>query len=113
MGGKKRLTLSQMRRAQERKGKEEKKEVKKEKGGAAAAGTKAAAGILPPDPGQKGVVEKLRKVKALTPYAVATSLDLRVGAARHLLQELESRGAVELVSGSRNLKVYRVADQPK
>jgi len=102
VGGKKKLTFKQMERMQER---EQKKE-----GGSGAPVTKKAAGIFPPDPGSKGVVEKLRKMKALTPYTVASSLDLRLSAAKHLLRELERQGTVECVSRGKNLRIYKMAD---
>jgi ribosomal protein S25 len=45
----------------------------------------------------------------LTPYAVATRYGIRISAAKDFLEQLESNGAVQLVSGSHNLKIYKPA----
>lgn len=103
MGGKKKLTLKKMARIQKR-------EQSKEGGSGASVTKKAVAGIFPPDPGKKGVVDKLRKMKVLTPYTVASSLDLRLSAAKHFLRDLERQGTVECVSRGKNLKIYKMAD---
>jgi ribosomal protein S25 len=49
-------------------------------------------------------------MKALTPYTVATRFDLRLSVAKDFLEDLERRGIVEYVSGSKNLKVYKPLD---
>ncbi len=106
MGGKKKLTLKQMQRMQARQ--REKKESKsKESAGSAA---KKSLGIFPPDPKSKKVIDELKKMKVLTPYGVASRLDLRLSVAKHFLRELERRGAIEYVSGSKNLKIYKFPD---
>jgi len=108
MGGKKKLSLKQIEKAQVR-------TQSRKEGGASKSGggseTKAkAVGIFLPDPKNKKVIGELKKIKALTPYAVASSLDLRLSTAKHFLEELEKQGAVEYVSGSRNLKIYKFTD---
>ncbi len=104
MGGKKKLTLKQMERMQ-------KKEPKgKEKGSGGSATEKKVAGIIPPDPRSKEVADQLKKMRVLTPYAVATRFDLRLSVARDFLEELEKQGIVEFVSGSKNIKVYKPSD---
>ncbi len=62
-------------------------------------------GIVPPD--TEKVLPQIRKMKAITPYTVASRLDLRLSAAKDLLQELEREGKIEYVSGSKNLKIYK------
>lgn len=103
MGGKKRLTLKQMERMQKRKG--EKKEGKS--GGPA---QKKPAGIIPPNPRSEKVIGELKKMKALTPYMVASRFDLRLSVAKSLLKKLEQRGVIKYVSGSDNLKIYKFPD---
>lgn len=101
MGSKKRLTLKQMEKTTK------KKKVQKESGSSRFAIEKRSIGIVSPDPKSGKVVDQLKKMKVLTPYTVATRLDLRLSVARSLLKELEKQGAVEFVSGSKNLKIYR------
>ncbi len=108
MGGKKRLSLKQIEKAQVR-------SRSRKEGGAPRSGsgskTKAQSiGIFMPDPKSKRVIGELKKMRVLTPYTVASSLDLRLSTAKHFLEELEKRGAVEYVSRSRSLKIYKFTD---
>jgi len=54
------------------------------------------------------LISKLRDMKAVTPYELASAYGIRVSVANDLLEELERRRIVRLVSRSRNLKVYAV-----
>ena len=104
MGGKKKLTLKQMERTQVKK---DEQKGRKSSGGSAA---EKKPGIVLPDPKSEKIIGELKKIKALTPYAVASRFDLRLSLARDLLEELERRGVIEYVSGSRNIKIYKLAD---
>lgn len=107
MGGKKKLSLKQMERSQAR------SQSRKEGGTPKPGGSETKAksiGIFLPDPQSKKVIGELKKMKVLTPYSVASSLDLRLSTAKQFLEELENQGAVEYVSGSRNLKIYKFTD---
>jgi len=106
MGGKKKLTFKQMERAQAKKDQERGRERKERRTGGSTP-EKKSIGIIPPDPKSEKVMGELKKMKALTPYAVATHFDLRLSVAKDFLEELERRGMVEYVSGSKNLKVYK------
>jgi len=105
MGGKKKLTLKQMERMQEKKDDREKKGGK---GGGMP--EKKAPGIVPPDPKSEKVVGEIKKMKALTPYTVATRFNLRLSVAKDLLDELAQRGVIQYVSGGKSLKIYKPAD---
>ncbi|KPV64029.1 MAG: 30S ribosomal protein S25e [Candidatus Bathyarchaeota archaeon BA2] len=105
MGGKKKLTLKQMERIQARRNRE-----RKERKSGGSTPEKKSAGIIPPDLESKKVIGELKKIRALTPYAVATRFDLRLSVAKDFLEELERRGIVEYISGSKNLKIYRPLD---
>ncbi len=48
-------------------------------------------------------------MNVLTPYAVASRFNIRISAAKDFLEQLEAVGAVELVSGSHTIKVYKPA----
>jgi len=103
MGGKKKLTMKQMERMQE------KKDEKRERGGGAGS-EKKPSGIVPPDPKSEKVLGELKKMRALTPYTVASRFNLRLSVAKDLLDELAQRGLIEYVSGSKNIKIYRPVD---
>jgi len=104
MGGKKKLTMKQMERMQARRDQERKERR------LASATEKKSIGIVPPDPKSEKIIGELKKMKALTPYTVATRFDLRLSVAKDFLEELERRGIVEYVSGSKNLKIYKPLD---
>jgi len=104
MGGKKKRSLKQMAKSQE------KKADKKQKRGAGPSGEKKAIpGITTPNLGEKFESE-LKKMKVITPYSVASRFDLRLSVARDFLRELERKGMVTFVSKSRNLRIYKPAD---
>ena len=104
-GGKKKLTLRQMQRIQARRDRE-----RRERRLARSTTEKRSIGIILPDPKSKKVIGELKKIRALTPYTVATRFDLRLSVAKDFLEELERRGIVEYVSGSKNLKIYKPLD---
>jgi small subunit ribosomal protein S25e len=104
MGGKKKLSLKQMERMQD------KKDEKEKKGKGGGMPEKKAPGIVPPDPKSDKVVGEIKKMKALTPYQVATRFNIRLSVAKDLLDELAQRGVIQYVSGSKSLKIYKPAD---
>ena len=103
MGGKKKLGLKQMERMQEKKDEEDKK--KKEKTGPPR--EKKPLGIVPPDLKNEKIIGDLKKMHVLTPYAVASRLNIRISAAKDFLEQLEDNGTIQLVSGSHNIKIYK------
>ncbi|MCS7115549.1 MAG: hypothetical protein RMJ15_05895 [Nitrososphaerota archaeon] len=107
MGGKKKLSLKQMERMQMRKDEEEKKKKEKDK---AVVKEKKLAGILFPDLKDEKIVEELKKMRVVTPYTVASRFNIRISVAKDLLEQLEDDGAVQLVSGNHNIKIYKAAD---
>jgi len=105
-GGKKKLTIKQMQRIQARRDQER----RERKSSRSAAEKKKGIGIIPPDFKSEKVIDELKKMRALTPYAVASRFDLRLSVAKDFLEELERRKIVEYVSGSKNLKIYKPLD---
>ncbi len=102
MGGKKKQSLRQMEKAQKQKSEKREKRVS-----AAPGEKKSIPGIsLPKLEGEK-LMGELKKMKVLTPHAVASRFNLRLSIARDFLGELEREGLVEFVSKSRNLKIYK------
>ena len=55
------------------------------------------------------LINEIKKMKVVTPFAVASKFDLRISVAKDLLEEHERKKIIELVSRSRKTKVYKVA----
>ena len=105
MGGKKKVGIKQMEKQQVTKEDEAKEAKKKEKAGPPK--ERKAVGIMPPDAKNEKIVGEIKKMNVLTPYAVATKYNVRISIAKDFLEQLETNGAVQLVSGSHNLKIYK------
>jgi small subunit ribosomal protein S25e len=103
-GGKKKLTLAAIERSQEKK-----PEKKKDSKSSGSGSERRAPDVFVPDASGK-IVDEMKKLKVLTPYVVATRFNLRLSVAKDFLEELEKKGAVQLVSRSRNVRVYRPAN---
>ena len=105
MGGKKKIGLKQMERMQSKNDKEQSKKEKKEK--APVREKKTTINVIPPDAKNAKLVAEVKKMNVLTPYAISTKYNVRISAAKQFLSQLEENGAVQLVSGSHNIKVYK------
>jgi small subunit ribosomal protein S25e len=105
MGGKKKVGLKQMEKQQVKE--DEKEAKKKEKAGPSK--ERKAVGIMAPDAKNERIVGEIKKMNVLTPYAVATRYNIRISTAKDFLEQLEANGAVQLVSGSHNFKIYKPA----
>jgi small subunit ribosomal protein S25e len=108
MGGKKKLGIKQMEKQQGDKAAEDKAKKKDEKKSGPPQ-KKTTIGILPPDVKDQKIVAEVKKMNVLTPYAVATRYGVRLSAAKDFLEQLEANGAIQLVSGSHSLKIYKPA----
>ncbi|MCD6445375.1 hypothetical protein J7L49_01125 [Candidatus Bathyarchaeota archaeon] len=104
MGGKKKLSLKQLERLQSRKKETEKERKKREK---AASAKEKTIGIFPPDPKDPKVINELKRMRVLTPYLVASRLNIRISAAKDLLEKLEANGTLQMVSGDHSIKIYK------
>jgi len=105
MGGKKKLTLKQMERMQQRKDKAEGDKQRKSSGMPEKKSTKIIVPQISDD-----VKKEIKRMKVLTPYTVASRFDLRLSIAKDFLQDLHQRGVIAYVSGDRNLKIYKPVD---
>ena len=103
MGGKKKLGLKQMERMQEKR--DDEKDKKKEKAGSPK--ERRTIGVIPPDAKNEKIVNEVKKMNVLTPYAVASRFNIRMSAAKDFLEQLEQNGAVQLVSGNHKIKIYK------
>ena len=104
MGGKKKLGIKQMEKQQVKED-DSKDAKKKEKAGAPR--EKKTIGIVPPDAKDSKIVAEVKKMGVLTPYAVSTRYGIRISAAKDFLEQLEANNAIQLISGSHNIKIYK------
>jgi len=104
MGGKKKLGIKQMEKQQVKED-DTKEAKKKEKAGPPK--ERKSIGIVPPDAKDGKIVAEVKKMGVLTPYAISTRYGIRISAAKDFLEQLEANGAVQLVSGSHNIKIYK------
>lgn len=70
---------------------------------------KIVGGVDIPDLKSKETLGAIRGMKAITATAVAIRFNLKVSVAKRMLTDLESKGVVEFVTRSTNLKVYKMA----
>jgi ribosomal protein S25 len=63
-----------------------------------------------PDISSEELLEQLDRMKAITPTGLAAQLDLKVSAAKRLLEELRANKVVDLATRSHNLKVYSLSE---
>jgi small subunit ribosomal protein S25e len=105
MGGKKKLSLKQIERSQDKKDAEDKEKKKKEKAGPK---ERKASSVVPPDFKSDKTMGELKKMHVLTPYAVATRFNIRISAAKDMLDQLQQNGTIKYVSGNHNIKIYSV-----
>ena len=66
-----------------------------------------------PNINSKEVLDALRGMKAITATGVATRFNLKISVAKRMLNMLEERGSIKLVTRSSNLKVYEVFKSQK
>jgi small subunit ribosomal protein S25e len=106
MGGKKKLSLKQIERSQDKKDTEDKEKKKKEKAGPPK--ERKASSVVAPDARNEKTLAELKKMHVLTPYSVATRFNIRISAAKDLLDQLQQNGTAKYVSGNHSIKIYRV-----
>ena len=104
MGGAKKKSLAQAEKQQQlQTQKQEKTERKKP----TKTVEKKTSGIDIPNVRDKEFVAELSKMKAITPYAVATKHNLKLSIAKDLLEALEKEGIVQRIAGNSSLKIYK------
>lgn len=108
MGGKKKLTAKQMERVQEKKDDAQAPKRGGKTGGFTS--EKKAPSIILPDLKSEKIIGEVKKMKAVTPYAIASRFNLRLSVARDMLDELAQRGILEYISGSKSIKIYKPHD---
>jgi ribosomal protein S25 len=107
MGGKKKIGLKQMERMQSKKDDEDKSKKEKDKKAGPPKEKRTIIGVIAPDAKNDKIVAEIKKLSFLTPYAMSTRYNVRISAAKEFLEQLEQNGAVQLVSGSHTIKIYK------
>jgi ribosomal protein S25 len=52
------------------------------------------------------LMDAMKKMKVITPPAVASQFNLKVSVAKKMLEELNQKGTIKLVAHTNNLRVY-------
>jgi len=110
MGGAKKKSLAQAEKQQELQAKKEQGEQRKRKSEDKVP-EKKIGGVYIPSLEGKGFAEELSKMKAITPYSVASKYNVRLSVAKEMLEALEKRGLIQLVAANTNLKLYRFGNR--
>ena len=71
---------------------------------------KKVADVIPPDVNDEKVIQEIRRMRAITPYQVASRFNLRLSVAKDFLKSLQRHGIIEFVSKGPNLEIYRPCD---
>ncbi len=66
-------------------------------------------GLAAPDVSDPKLVSEVQKMGAITPFALASQLNLRLSVAKDLLEDLERRRVVRLVGGNARIRIYQPA----
>ena len=106
MGGAKKRSLKQIERQQTLRSKKGQQEPRRRRTELTAV-DRLRGGISLPGVEDKELVAELAKMKAITPYVVASRYDVRLSVAKNLLNSLQQRGVVQLMAENRNLKLYQ------
>ncbi|MEM2896537.1 MAG: hypothetical protein QXG01_03020 [Candidatus Bathyarchaeia archaeon] len=106
MGGAKKKSLVQMEKAQKM---QESKTEKAKRQKTKTPIEKKTRSLEMPSIEESKLIAELSKLGAITPYAVASQFNMRVGVAKRLLDELERKKAIRLVGGNARLRIYKVA----
>ena len=105
MGGAKKRSLSQMEkqqklRAQKRDSKQKRSTKKKPV-------EKIISGIDIPLVPNKDLFTELKKMKAITPYSLATKYNLKLSLAKNWLKLLNQKNVIQQIAGRGSLKIYK------
>ena len=104
MGGAKKLSLAQ---AEKQQGMQTGKQEKKPNAPKPKAVEKKVGSIDLPELKENELVAELSKMKAITPFQVSSRYSVKLSVAKILLDKMEQRGFIKMVSRNGNLKIYQ------
>jgi small subunit ribosomal protein S25e len=105
LGGAKKRSLKQIERQQSLRTKKQSQEPRRRSGSNVV--DRRIGGVSLPGIEDKELVGELSKMKAITPYMVASRYDVRLSVANSLLDSLQQRGLIQLMAKNSNLKLYQ------
>lgn len=106
LGSAKKRSLKQMERQQTLRTKKQKQEPRKKRTSANILNQRTE-GVSLPGVEDKELIGEISKMKAITPYMVASRYDVRLSVAKNLLDSLQQRGLIQLMAKNNNLKLYQ------
>jgi small subunit ribosomal protein S25e len=106
LGGAKKRSLNQIERQQKLRTKKQQQEPRKKRSGSNVLDRRIG-GVSLPGVEDKELVGELSKMKAITPYMVASRYDVRLSVAKNLLDSLQQRGLIQLMARNSRLKLYQ------
>ena len=56
---------------------------------------------------EESILKEIGKMKAITPYSMASQYDLKVSTAKALLRRLAEKGLIEVVGGNARIRIYK------
>ena len=62
--------------------------------------------VIPLNPKDPKILEEIKKMKALTPYQLASHYNVRISVAKKFLKTLEDTRLIKKVAGNHSLKIY-------
>ena len=107
MGGAKKLSLARAEKQQGMQTDKQEKNPASTKSKTPARAEKKVGSIDLPDLKENELLSELLKMKAITPYQVASKYSIKLGVAKNLLSQMEQRGYIKMISRNGNLKIYK------
>ncbi len=105
MGGAKKLSLAQ---AEKQQGMQTKKQDKKTRTAKPKIVSEKKVGSIDlPDLKENELMAELSKMKAITPYQLASRYNVKISVAKNLLSKMEQRGYIKMVFRNGNVKIYK------
>ena len=105
MGGAKKLSMAQAEKQQQMQtGRQDKKPASPKQKPTIG---KKVGSIELPNLTEKDLMAELSKMRAVTPYQVASKYSVKIGVAKNLLDRMEQRGHIAMVSRNGSTKIYR------
>jgi small subunit ribosomal protein S25e len=105
MGGAKKRSISQMEKQQKLQA--QKKSGKQKRTTKRKTVEKTISGINIPHIPEKDLSNELRKMKAITPYSLATKYNIKLSLAKDWLALLDRKGTIQKIASSGSLKIYK------
>lgn len=104
IGGAKKKSFAQMEKAQVQ---QDRDLAQTKKGKTKSASTEKSRAVELQGVDDSKLLGEISKMNAITPYAVSSHFNIRIGAAKDILEELERRRVLTNVGGNARVRIYR------